>query len=479
MFFTDPNRMRLSADLVEYPSCSRWAGTVFGRDEMKDQNKDEKQLIAELAELRQRLTELESLESERQRAEELLRSRDRDLTLLGQAGQDLAVTLNLQQVTEQLLPVAAEIMEAEGASVWLRDESLEGWLVCRTAYHYSYKHSPVDLRVRPGQGVVGWAAKQGESVIVPDVRKEPRFFSGIDEQTGFRTASLLAAPLWARDRVIGVLEVVNKRQGGFDEYDLLLVEALAASAASVIENARLTEAMRQRTVELQACYKRLGDFSRLLFDDLRGPLGLIVSFAQVLEADHAALSEEELHHYLHAISQRGSEMIGLIDDLLAVRDELPKEGGVEALPLDMAVIVGDAVERLYYMIGERGVEIKLPERWPVALGHGPWVEEVWVNYLTNGIKYGGQPPRVELGADVGQIAGLPPDVVRFWVRDNGPGLPPEEQVRLFAPGARRESEFEMGLALARRIVEKLGGQVGVESQVGQGSLFYFTLPLAG
>ena len=450
---------------------------------MKDQNKTKKQLIVELSEMRSRLEELEALEVERQQAEELLRSRDRNLTLLGRAGQELAATLDLQQVTEQLLPVAAEIIGAEGASVWLRDEPPEEWLICRTAYHHSYKHSPVNLRVRPTQGVAGWVAEQGESVVVRDVREEPRFFAGIDEQTGFRTTSLLAAPLWARDRVIGVLEVVNKRDGEFDEYDLLLVEALAASAASVIENARLTETLRQRTVELQACYKRLGDLFRALSDDLRRPLGLIVSYAQVLETDYATLSEEELHRYLGTISERGGEMIGLIDDLVAARDEPPQEAGAEAAPLDMAAIVEEALERLYYTIREREAEILLPERWPVALGHGPWVEEVWVNYLTNGIKYGGQPPRVELGADVGQVADLPSDVVRFWVRDNGPGLSQEERVRLFAPVARRDrardSEFEMGLALARRIVEKLGGQVGVESQVGQGSLFYFTLPLAG
>lgn len=449
---------------------------------MNDQTKTSQQLVADLAEMRQRLAELESLETERRRAEEALRSRDRDLTLLGQAGQDLAATLDLQQVTKQLLPVATEIMEAEGASVWLRDESLEGWLVCRTAYHYSYKHSPVDLRVRPGQGVAGWVAKRGESVIVRDARKDTRFFSGIDEQTGFRTTSLLAAPLWSRERVIGVLEVVNKRQGEFDEYDLLLVEALAASAASVIENARLTETLRRRTVDLQACYKRLGGFSRTLADGLRGPLGLIVSYAQVLEADYATLSEEELCHYLHVISQRGSEMTGVIDSLLAVRDELPTKTGAETVPLDMTAIVSEAVERLYYMIGEREAEIVLPERWPVALGHGPWVEEVWVNYLTNGIKYGGRPPRIELGADLPSpppAGGTEGGIVRFWVRDNGPGLPPEEQIRLFAPGARREGEFDMGLTLARRIVEKLGGRVGLESEVGQGSLFYFTLPLAG
>jgi two-component system, sensor histidine kinase and response regulator len=103
------------------------------------------------------------------------------------------------------------------------------------------------------------------------------------------------------------------------------------------------------------------------------------------------------------------------------------------------------------------------------------VAEVWANYLSNAIKYGGDPPRAELGAD------LPADGrVRFWVRDNGPGLSPEDQARLFAPFERlhqvRAQGHGLGLSIVRRIVEKLGGEVGVESAVGQGSTFWFTLP---
>jgi len=95
--------------------------------------------------------------------------------------------------------------------------------------------------------------------------------------------------------------------------------------------------------------------------------------------------------------------------------------------------------------------------------------------MSNAIKYGGQPPRVELGADW-QSDGT----VRFWVRDNGQGIAPEDQARLFTPFTRldqvRARGHGLGLSIVRRIVEKLGGQVGVESGIDQGSLFYFTLP---
>ncbi len=127
---------------------------------------------------------------------------------------------------------------------------------------------------------------------------------------------------------------------------------------------------------------------------------------------------------------------------------------------------------------ENKTEVVLPETWPVVLGHAAWVEEVWVNYLTNALKYGGRPPRVELGAAL-QKDGVTSPMVRFWVRDNGLGLTFEEQERLFTPGTRldqvRAKGHGLGLSIARRIVEKLGGWWGVESDVGKGSTFSFTL----
>ena len=113
--------------------------------------------------------------------------------------------------------------------------------------------------------------------------------------------------------------------------------------------------------------------------------------------------------------------------------------------------------------------------WPVALAYGPWVEQVWVNYLSNAIKYGGRPPRVDLGA-TGQANGM----VRFWVRDNGPGLTPEEQARLFTPFTQLAQVpvkgHGLGLSIVRRIVEKFRGQIGVESEEGRWSVFTFSLP---
>jgi signal transduction histidine kinase len=173
------------------------------------------------------------------------------------------------------------------------------------------------------------------------------------------------------------------------------------------------------------------------------------------------------------IARSAEKMTQIINSLLLLTSVRKEE--VETEPLDMAGIVAEAQGRLSGLIKERQAEVLLPAVWPAALGYGPWIEEVWVNYIGNAIQYGSQPSRVELGAEM-----LDRDRVRFWVRDNGPGIPPEEQARLFTPFVKlsqvRLKGYGLGLSVVRRIVEKLGGQVGVESVVGQGTVFGFTLP---
>jgi signal transduction histidine kinase len=141
----------------------------------------------------------------------------------------------------------------------------------------------------------------------------------------------------------------------------------------------------------------------------------------------------------------------------------------------MARTVEQALNRLSSMVERYEAQIVLPDEWPQTLGYAPWIEEVWVNYLSNGMKYGGNPPYLELSAEA-QLDGM----IRMAVRDNGAGLTPEMQAQLFTQFTRldkvRAEGHGLGLSIVRRIIEKLGGQFGVESALGEGSSFYFTLP---
>jgi PAS domain S-box-containing protein len=413
--------------------------------------------------------------TEHKETEEALQRRNHELALLNQVSRDLTATLDLQQVIEQSLQAVTETIGAEDASIWLWDEEQEDWLVCRAAFHQGRSLAPVNLRLPSGQGIAGWVAQEGESIIIGNTADDPRFFPGIDEQTGFRTTALIAVPLRVRGAVIGVLEVVNKRHGDFGAEDLALVETLTASAAIAIDNAQLVGALRQHTVELEARNEELDAFAHTVAHDLKSPLGVITGLAGVLAEDYASMSGQELRQYLDMIAQSGHKINRIIDELLLLA-VVRKLDEVEMEPLDMASVVAESRRRLAYMIDESQAKVALPDAWPVASGYGPWVEEVWANYLSNAIKYGGQPPHVEFGATE-QADGT----VRFWVRDNGPGLTPEEQDRLFTPFTRldqvRAKGHGLGLSIVRRIVEKLGGQVGVESEIGRGSKFYFTLEL--
>ncbi len=411
--------------------------------------------------------------AERRAVEETLRRRNRNLALLNQIGQELTASLDLRQISERLSHAVAMALDAEGGSIWLWDDEIPGGLICRSAFEVGADRSPINLRLAPGEGIVGWVARTGTGVVVDRVEDDPRFSGEIDSQIGFRTRSLLAVPLRVRGAVIGVLEVVNKRSGSFTLEDRDLAETLAASTAIAIDNARLVETLRQQTEDLQARNEDLDAFAHTVAHDLKNPLAMIAGFADILR-NGADLPAQEREKYLHSIVRNTQRMNNIINELLLLAEV--RKQAVEFERLEMGEIVDAAFQHLAYLVEEYDAEIVVPDAWPAAWGHAPWVEEVWVNYLSNALKYGGRPPRLELGAAV-EANGM----VRFWVRDNGNGLTPEEQARLFTPFTRldqaRARGHGLGLSIVRRIVEKLGGEVAVESEgvPGQGCVFSFTL----
>jgi two-component system sensor histidine kinase/response regulator len=251
-------------------------------------------------------------------------------------------------------------------------------------------------------------------------------------------------------------------------------EEVLARVATHLSLQSLRRQLESQVIALQKANAELDAFAHTVAHDLKGPLSNIIGFAELLKSMHTSMSRAELDDYLGTIAQVGFKMRDIVEALLLLAG-VRKMEELETEPLDMARIVDDVRQRLAYMVEGYQAEVILPKTWPVALGYGPWIEEVWTNYLSNALKYGGEPPRVELDA-MDQENGM----VRFWVRDNGRGLSPEEQAQLFTPFTRldqlRVQGHGLGLSIVRRIVEKLGGQVGVESTAGRGSVFFFTLP---
>jgi two-component system sensor histidine kinase/response regulator len=235
---------------------------------------------------------------------------------------------------------------------------------------------------------------------------------------------------------------------------------------------RSKEQFRQQAATLQARNKELEAYSHMVAHDLKDPLAALIVTSDLIT--HVPdLTRKELKESLKQIKSTAYEMTRIIDSLLLLAEV--DKGDAPLEPVDMAWVVENVRDRLSIMIEENRARIGLPDVWPDAIGYAPWIEEVWANYLSNALKHGGQPPQVELGASV-----QPDGMVRFWTRDNGPGLLPDVKTRLFTPvnqiGSIRDPGHGLGLTIVHQIVEKLGGQVGVESELGRGSLFYFTLP---
>ncbi|MGQ9851050.1 MAG: PAS domain-containing sensor histidine kinase, partial [Aggregatilineaceae bacterium] len=270
------------------------------------------------------------------------------------------------------------------------------------------------------------------------------------------------------------VEVTFRRKSGETGIALLSAEVVELDGVPcVLTIAKDITERIQAAQEREQLIQELDAFARTVAHDLKSPLSPILGYSELLLDEKSELSPEMRRSFVQMIADSARRMGNIIDELLLLARMRQSE--LQTHPLDMAAIVADALGRLAYLINEYEADIVVADAWPPALGYAPWVVEVWVNYISNALKYGGNPPRVELGADV-----LPDGTPRFWVRDNGAGLTAEQEALLFTPFTQLSNGHVeghgLGLSIVQRIVERLAGEVGVESEPGQGSLFYFTLP---
>jgi two-component system sensor histidine kinase/response regulator len=359
-------------------------------------------------------------------------------------------------------------LEREGYSVAIARDGGEG-LSMYSAASYDVVAVDQNMPVHDGLEVIRILAAQGP---LPPVI----MITG----AGNEKIAVEALKMGARDYIVKDVE------GGYLNLLPPVIDRVIYLHRLAEEKRQADEALRQYAAELKARNEELDAFAHTVAHDLKNPLNNVINSAELLTQDNASPLDETQQECLQTIVRNALKMGNIIDELLLLAGVRRTQVVIE--PLDMAGIVAEARLRLADLIGDTRAEIILSSAsaWPVARGYGPWVEEVWVNYLSNALKYGGQPPRVELGADLNPLllagGGEAGGLVRFWVRDNGQGVTPEDQARLFTPFTRldqaRAKGHGLGLSIVRRIVEKLGGQVGVESDgmPGQGSTFFFTLP---
>jgi signal transduction histidine kinase len=320
-----------------------------------------------------------------------------------------------------------------------------------------------------GQDALEQVAYEKPDLILLDIMMPP----GID---GFETCRRLKANEDSRDIPVIFMTALSETTDKIKGFEIGAVDYITKpfQQEEVLAriNAHLTikkqqELLQQQNSELEA-------FAHTVAHDLKNPLGIIIGFSNLVNKALVSSIDSKHYQYLVKIQKTSRKMANIIDALLLLASA--RSQTVEMKPLNMSQIVTNVQQRLTQMIDEYQAEIITPTSWPVAQAYAPWIEEVWVNYLSNALKYGGKPPRIELGANPD------PDeegYINFWVRDNGKGLTDEEQENLFIPFTRiNQISVEghgLGLSIVQRIIEKCGGQVRVKSKIGQGSTFYFSL----
>ncbi|MBZ0281415.1 MAG: GAF domain-containing sensor histidine kinase [Anaerolineae bacterium] len=296
--------------------------------------------------------------------------------------------------------------------------------------------------------------------------------------------SQIIIPLIGDEIVLGTVNFATRKPEHYTQEDMRIGYLLALQLASAIRNARnfaeleaARDELRLRASELEARNKELDAYSHTIAHDLKSPLNSLMLKSELIKMKFGEVLGPEGIKFVDGIKEGGFRMNAMIDQLLW----LARLRNVhEALtPLEVKPVVQMAIARFDSLIAEEKITVEYGETFPTVLGHAQWVEEIFANLISNAIKYMGKEnhqPRITIR---GQAQG---ETVRYEVEDTGVGITPEDQKRLFEMFTRlhtvKAEGLGLGLSIVQRMVAKQNGQIGVTSQPGAGSTFWFTLPAA-
>lgn len=236
----------------------------------------------------------------------------------------------------------------------------------------------------------------------------------------------------------------------------------------------LEHLVQERTIELEAQNRELDAYAHSVAHDLKTPLTTIVGRSQILSAMGDTLTPQQTQDSVSSIHRTAVKMTNIINALLLLAS-IRRTEEVHTSAIDLKRIAQEACERVSHHAQAANASIEFVGNWLPAVGFDQWVEEVWVNYISNAIKYGGTPPQIEIGC-----ASLGNGYNKYWVRDYGAGIAIEHQASLFVQFSRinptSSDGHGLGLSIVKRIIERLRGEVGYENAADGGGVFWFSLP---
>jgi len=378
-----------------------------------------------------------------------------------EVGRELGSTLNLRELLTDIRFIATALTVTEASSIMLMDKKT-GELYFEAATGEA-SDELTRIAVPIDGSIAGEVLKTGKPLIVADVRKDPRHYDQVDDMTKFSTKSILAVPLIVKDKVIGVVEVVNKlEEEGFTQKDVEVLTTMAAQAAVAIENARLFEQ---------------SDLISEVVHELRTPVTSIVGYAQMLKLPD--IPDQSKQQFAEIIRREAARLGNMVNDFLewarleSGRVRLAKER------VDMRAVAEETILVMRPQADQRDITMSLqtPDEIPVIAGDSKRLKQVLLNLVSNAVKYNCDGGRVGVGIAVSA------EMLRVSVSDTGPGIAAEDLPHIFQRFYRVAGTEEqvkgtgLGLCIAKQIIEMHGGEMDVESQLGVGTTFSFTLPI--
>ncbi len=374
----------------------------------------------------------------------------------------LVLTLDLPRLLNKIVLAAAELTDTEVASIMLFDPQ-SGELRFEAATNLSA--AALQGIVVPVEGsIAGWIVTHPEPLVVPDATKDPRWSQDVDRRVSFITHSILGVPLVARDKTLGALEAINKRNGTFTAEDITVLQTLAAQASVAIVNVRLFQQ---------------SDVISEMVHELRAPLTSLTAASQLLlRPDLPTDKRDQITRTIQSETGRLAQMTTEFLDMARLESGRVRYT-IEAF--DLAGLIRECVAVIQPQAAARGlrVDLQLPPAPKKLESDRSKVKQVILNLLTNAVKY-----NRENGVITVRLTPAPDGAAcTVSVTDTGKGIPPESMSRMFekfyrVPDTERTvAGTGLGLSIAKKMVEVLGGEMNVRSTYGTGSTFSFSLPV--
>jgi PAS domain S-box-containing protein len=423
--------------------------------------------------------------SERKQAEEGVRRYARRLETLHEIDQAVLAAHSPEETAEVALRHVSQLVACLGTGIVLFDaEAREAVLFALRAGEEIHLETGMRLSLEGIAGIEG--LRHGEVIAEEDLLDLAHLPPTLQALKAINVRSYIAAPLFAQGDLIGALGLGFETPAAFGPEHADIVREVADQVALALHQARLHEEVQRQADELRAAVNRLQELDRLknefiqnVSHELRSPLALIRGYAEMLDTGELGSLDPEQQEPVAIIARRARMLSTLVQDVTLILGAKISPPEPEPVRLDELARAAVADFQISAAAAELVLETEIASDLPPVRGAPTHLRRVLDNLIGNAIKF--TPPQGTISVSVKQ---LPKDQVLLEVSDTGIGIPPDQRDRIFerfyqvdGSTKRRYPGTGLGLALVKEIVETYGGEVRVESEVGEGSTFAITLPV--